>query len=194
MREYRVQFANHWSEKNGDQVTDEAMSLADARQWVASHPEGEYVILQRERDAPGAIWTLHQSRAGDERGSVVTLSPRALAEAFSTHEFSQAFTHLAEDVVWILPGDESIVGRAAVIAACEATTEALAGVTVTRSRVVTADGGATVAVDTLTRYRTDATTKTVASCDVYEFEGDVVRAITSYTVEISPEAGEAVRG
>lgn len=58
MREYRVQFANYWSEKNGDEVTDETMSLEDARRWVANHPQTEYVILHREADAPGAIWSL----------------------------------------------------------------------------------------------------------------------------------------
>ena len=56
--EYRVQFANYWSEKNGDEVTDEIMSLEDARHWIANHPQTEYVILQREADAPGSIWSL----------------------------------------------------------------------------------------------------------------------------------------
>jgi hypothetical protein len=56
--EYRVQFANYWSEKNGDEVTDETMSLEDARRWVSNHPQSEYVILQREADAPGSIWSL----------------------------------------------------------------------------------------------------------------------------------------
>ncbi|WP_230006023.1 hypothetical protein [Microbacterium sp. Bi128] len=58
MMEYRVQFANYWSEKNGDEVTEETMSLEDARRWISRHPQTEYVILQREADLPGAIWSL----------------------------------------------------------------------------------------------------------------------------------------
>lgn len=58
MREYRVQFANYRSEKTGDEVTNETMSLEDARRWVANHPQTEYVILHREADTPGAIWSL----------------------------------------------------------------------------------------------------------------------------------------
>lgn len=58
MTEYRVQFANYWSEKNGDEVTDEVMSLEDARRSVSNHPRSEYVILQREADLPGAIWSV----------------------------------------------------------------------------------------------------------------------------------------
>lgn len=125
-----------------------------------------------------------------ERGSVVTLSPRALAEAFSTHAFATTFAQLADDIVWILPGAEPIVGRDAVVAASRATADALEGVSVSRSRLLVVDGGSAVAVDTLTQYGTDAGATTVASCDVYEFEGDVVRAITSYTVEVP--AGDAL--
>ncbi len=34
------------------------MSLEDARRWVSNHPQTEYVILQREADAPGSLWSL----------------------------------------------------------------------------------------------------------------------------------------
>jgi hypothetical protein len=56
--EYRVQFANYWSEKNGDEVTDEIMSLEEARTWISEHAHTEYVILQREAGSPPSIWSL----------------------------------------------------------------------------------------------------------------------------------------
>lgn len=56
--EYRVQFKNYWSERNGDDVTDEVTSLEDARRWILNHPQTEYVILQREVDVPGSIWSV----------------------------------------------------------------------------------------------------------------------------------------
>ncbi|WP_139327305.1 hypothetical protein [Microbacterium sp. RURRCA19A] len=61
MKDYRVQFANSWSEKNGDEVTDETMSLEEARRWISNHPQTEYVILERESDAPGSVWSLLES-------------------------------------------------------------------------------------------------------------------------------------
>ncbi len=58
MKEYRVQFKNYWSEKNGDEVTGRVMSLANARRYIAEHPETEYVILERTAGDPPSIWSL----------------------------------------------------------------------------------------------------------------------------------------
>lgn len=32
------------------------------------------------------------------------VSPRLIAEAFSGHRFAEAYEHLADDVVWVMPG------------------------------------------------------------------------------------------
>jgi hypothetical protein len=56
--EYRVQFKNAWSERNGGEVTERVMSLGDARRFIAEHPETEYVILQRSAGDPPSIWSL----------------------------------------------------------------------------------------------------------------------------------------
>ncbi|QCQ17138.1 hypothetical protein [Microbacterium sp. RG1] len=58
VKEYRVQFKNYWSERNGDEVTERVMTLADARRFIAEHPETEYVILQRSAGDPPSIWSL----------------------------------------------------------------------------------------------------------------------------------------
>ncbi|MFG6491629.1 hypothetical protein [Microbacterium sp. P03] len=58
MMEYRVQFANAWSEKNGDEVPSETMSLEDAQRFIVDHPETEYVILVRTVGAEPSIWSL----------------------------------------------------------------------------------------------------------------------------------------
>lgn len=62
--EYRVQFANAWSEKNGDEVPEETMSLEDARRFIADHPETEYVILRRTAGAAPSLWSLVPSHVG----------------------------------------------------------------------------------------------------------------------------------
>jgi hypothetical protein len=48
-----------------------------------------------------------------------------------------------------------------------------------------------VAVDTLARYSGPNGVTTVASCDIYEYTGEQIMAITSYAVEIDPESAAA---
>ncbi len=112
--------------------------------------------------------------------------PRRIAEAFSGHRFAEAYGALADDVRWDLVGEDVLVGRQAVVDACEATLAELGkGSAEFRRFVVVADGDR-VAVDTVTRY-TDAEGQVglVSSCDVYEFRDDVLVAIRSYTVELA---------
>jgi hypothetical protein len=46
-------------------------------------------------------------------------------------------------------------------------------------------GDRTVVVDSVGEYQaTDGSTTTLASCDLYDFDGKTVVAITSYTVEL----------
>lgn len=61
MKEYRVQFKNAWSERNGDEVTERVMSLEDARRFIAERPETEYVILERTAGDPPSIWSVFAS-------------------------------------------------------------------------------------------------------------------------------------
>jgi hypothetical protein len=52
---------------------------------------------------------------------------------------------------------------------------------------VIAAGSDNVAVDTFARYTRPDGMTAVASCDIYEFNGDEIAAITSYAVEVDPE-------
>ncbi|MGC5169059.1 nuclear transport factor 2 family protein [Microbacterium sp. DT81.1] len=116
-------------------------------------------------------------------------TPREIAECFSGHRFEEAFPHLAEDVVWQMPGSDGLRGRDEVIAACRSTATGLEGVRVEVERFLVVDGGGSVAVDTLTRYHADDGLSVVASCDVYEFRDGAVTRITSYTVEVPQASG-----
>ena len=114
-------------------------------------------------------------------------SPRQVAEAFSGHRFADAYPALADDVRWVPVGEEAIVGRQAVIDACEATLAELSTATTEFLRFeVIADGDA-IAVDAVGRY-VDAggDASVVSSCDVYEFTGGLLTTITSYAVELDP--------
>ena len=51
-----------------------------------------------------------------------------------------------------------------------------------------AAGSDVVAVDTFARYSGPSGLTAVASCDIYEFTGEEITAITSYAVEVDPES------
>ena len=44
------------------------------------------------------------------------------------------------------------------------------------------------AIDTFAHYSSPAGVTSVASCDIYEFAGEEITAITSYAVEVDPES------
>jgi len=112
---------------------------------------------------------------------------RETAEAFSGHRFRDVYDALAPDVRWIPVGADVLVGRQAVVDACEATLAALATVTTEFSRFVVIADAEVAAVDVIGRYvDADGSTSTVSSCDVYEFRDGMIATITSYTVELDP--------
>lgn len=109
-----------------------------------------------------------------------------IAQAFSSHRFTDAVPHLAADARWVLVGQSTLEGRDAIVAACENTAAELAGTTTTFTRFLTVAGSDAVVVDAVARY-VDAAgeASTVSSCDIYEFTGDVLTTITSYAVELT---------
>ena len=119
-------------------------------------------------------------------------STRGIAEAFSGHRFTDAYPALADDVRWDLVGQDTLVGRQAVVDACEGTLAELGEGAAEFERFVGAGDGDVVAVDTVTRYvGADGRTGRVSSCDVYEFRDGRVATIRSYAVELPPESAQA---
>ena len=116
----------------------------------------------------------------------MTSTHEEVARAFSGHRFEDAFAHLSDDVRWVSVGDAVLVGRAAVEAACRATAEQLVGVTTTFSRFVSVASGDVAVVDVVATYDGPDGVVGVSSCDIYEFSGDLVTTITSYTVMVDP--------
>ena len=114
------------------------------------------------------------------------LTTEKIARAFSSHRFELALPHLADDVIWSLVGAETLIGRKKVKKAIEKTAADLSAVTTEFQRFRTVVGEDSVVVDSLARY-TDAggDVSIVASCDVYDFDGDGrITEIVSYTVEL----------
>jgi SnoaL-like domain len=117
----------------------------------------------------------------------MAFDPGAVGRAFSEHRFDEALPHLAKDVRWTIVGYMVLEGADAVRQTCRDTVASLKDTTTTHDRCVVAKGSDAVAVDTFARYSGPNGTTAVASCDVYEFTGEEISAITSYAVEVDPE-------
>ncbi len=110
-----------------------------------------------------------------------------IAETFSGHRFTETYDHLSPEVRWVLPGQESIHGKQAVVAACDASAAEMAQLArVEFSRFVSVGSDQVAAVDAVGRYLApDGSVSVVSSADIYEFDVDgVVTTITSYAVEL----------
>jgi hypothetical protein len=117
----------------------------------------------------------------------MAFDPGAVGRAFSQHRFDDALPYLAKDVRWTVVGYMVLEGADAVRQTCAETLESLQDTTTTYDRCVTAAQNGIVAVDTVARYAGPNGLTAVASCDIYEFTGEVITAITSYAVEVDPE-------
>jgi ketosteroid isomerase-like protein len=112
------------------------------------------------------------------------MTPTEIAAAFSNHEFDRTYEHLTEDVSWLHVGGDQEMGKAAVVAACTRSVQDLAGMTTTFTAFRTLTAGDAVAVVSTADYVQGDERSTVSSCDVYDFAGGKLAAITSFEVEV----------
>jgi ketosteroid isomerase-like protein len=117
----------------------------------------------------------------------MAFDPGAVGRAFSQHRFDEALPHLAKNARWTVVGYMVLEGADAVRQTCGETLESLEDTTTTYDRFVVAAQDDVVAVDTFARYSGPNGVTAVASCDIYEFSGEEITAITSYAVEVNPE-------
>lgn len=122
----------------------------------------------------------------------MSLKPEEIAQAISGHRFAEAYPYLAPDVRWVLAGGPTLIGRDAVVEACEATAQQLVDVNARFLKFKTIADANAVVVDSLSEYEdTDGSVTVVASCDIYDFDHHEVIEITSYTVEVPPASESA---
>lgn len=118
----------------------------------------------------------------------MSATPESIARAFSSHRFGEAYPYLAEDVRWVLVGGPTLIGKQAVIDTCEDTLHELAQTTTSFAKFRTIVGADAVVVDAVGEYQApDEMRSVVASCDIFEISGGLIREITSYTTEL-PDA------
>jgi limonene-1,2-epoxide hydrolase len=107
-----------------------------------------------------------------------------IARAFSGHSFEETFHRLTPDSTWDLVGQTRLHGRDAIIATCRETEQELAHVETTWLKFVSTGIGEVVAVHAMGRYAGPDGISTVSSCDLFEFDGQQIATITSFTVEL----------
>src|SRR6476660_3689641 len=109
----------------------------------------------------------------------MAFDPGAGGRAFSEHRFDETLPHIAKDVRWTVLGYMGLEGADAVRQTCRETVRSREDPTTPYDRCVIAVDDRVVAGDTLARYAGPNGTTAVTSCDIYEFSGEEITAITS---------------
>jgi hypothetical protein len=115
----------------------------------------------------------------------MTKTIEQVATAISRHVFEDAYPHLSDDACWNLIGGEDLVGKEAIIAACDASAEHLSGVTTSFDKFIVRQSDNSVVIESSATYTgQDGGTSIVASCDIYDFVSGKLATITSYNIEL----------
>jgi len=112
------------------------------------------------------------------------------SEAFCRHQFGEAVRNMANTVTWTHIVERTIEGKADVVATCEESSRALADLVTTFDRFRVIEAGEAVVIESRAEYRGgDGDVSRVASCDIFDFSGASLQAITSFTAEGCPGPG-----
>lgn len=112
-----------------------------------------------------------------------------LAESFSRHRFAETYPSMLDDLEWTQVGGTHVRGKDAVVAVCEDSAKYLAKVRTTFHRFKLIEAADCVVIDSRAEYvDDDGGSSTVASCDIYDFDGGKLAAITSYVVGLGSES------
>lgn len=115
---------------------------------------------------------------------MTSLTHTQVAEAFCRHRFAETYASLGDDVEWRLVGASPIRGKTAVIAACDESAAELANLSTSFARFRVIEAADCAIVESEAEYQAGEETSRVASCDIFDFGGDRVTTITSFTVEL----------
>ncbi len=101
-------------------------------------------------------------------------------------DFAAVYPAFSDDIRWNLVGDEPLIGRDTVVAACDKSAAYLEAVMTKFSKFRTISNGDSVGVDTTAEYSdTEGAVSLIASCDIYDFRDGKLAEITSYTFELA---------
>ncbi len=111
-----------------------------------------------------------------------------LSQEFSGGNFKYTYNFIADDIVWNIVGDKILKGKDAVIEFCNATAAYFAEVETKFILVNLISDGKAVAIDgTATFTNKENKLIQISSCDVYQFEEQQIKNITSYCIITNKE-------
>jgi ketosteroid isomerase-like protein len=116
---------------------------------------------------------------------------KEIAKAFSTGNFKMAYDYLADNMEWNMVGDNTLIGKQAVIDFCTKTAAYFASQTTLFTVTNIIDGHDCIAIDGTAKFisKDDKTTH-IASCDVYRFKEGKLQQLTSYCIRTNKTENE----
>lgn len=113
------------------------------------------------------------------------MTQKQIAEAFSNGNFEVTYPYLADDIQWIVVGENSFRGKQAVMENCSQTAEYFKSVTTIFKTINLITDHNRVAINGTAEFiRDNKRLSFVSACDVYEFNDDnELQAITSYCIQ-----------
>ena len=107
----------------------------------------------------------------------------ALSREFSGGNFKFAYNFLTDDIEWNIVGDKILKGKADVIEFCNTTARYFAEVSTKFVLINLICDGERVAIDGTAEFiNKENKFIQISSCDVYQFENNCIKSITSYCI------------
>ena len=106
-----------------------------------------------------------------------------VSEEFSKGNFEFAFDHFDDDIIWNVVGASEIRGKEAVINSCNKMLVDMANSTLNNTNYIVSENA--IVIEGYCDYvnENNAPGK-LEYCDVYNFNGEKIKQITSYCIEI----------
>ena len=111
---------------------------------------------------------------------------KPICEEFSKGNFQAVYPYFADDVQWIMVGDQVMKGKEEVIEGCEKMLQEITVDTLINTSV-TCDTNR-IAIEGYCEFlNSESIPATVYYCDVYHFESNVIKSIASYAISQKKE-------
>jgi hypothetical protein len=113
------------------------------------------------------------------------MTQKQIAEAFSSGNFELTYSYLADNVQWIVVGEDYFGGKKAVMDNCGQVASYFKSVTTNFKTInIIADNNRVAVSGTAEFIRDNKRVNFVSACDVYEFnDNNELQTITSYCIQ-----------
>lgn len=111
------------------------------------------------------------------------VSNQKLSEEFSKGNFEKTYDYMTDDIVWDAIGQPAVQGKADVVEYCEKMKVEMASAVLTNTNL-TAENDTVVVEGFCQSANESGEPANVRYCDVYRFENEQLKHITSYCIAV----------